>query len=212
MNADQRRAIFRYLSRQAESVQDRKCYTVIKLMRRTTGALSNTPHPLCLYIGGTLVISYSHCGLLSSGFKKGVCTTKEKQIGWCRLVPTLASPSGAEKNAEYRKIARKYRIIIAADRIVASRIINVSMMQTNADQCRLIAANNACRAAVTSSISTRLARRIRRTATAWPWQEASEDREGWTQVIHVDIAGQRHCIAFIRYIQRVSHIAVLKKR
>jgi hypothetical protein len=48
-----------------------------------------------------------------SGFAKGVCTTKEKQLDWCRLVPTLAGPSGVEKNVEYRKIMHKYRIISA---------------------------------------------------------------------------------------------------
>jgi len=52
--------------------------------------------------------------------------------------------------------------------------------------------------------STRLGRRIRRTATAWPRQEASEDREGWTQVIHLDIAGQRHCIHPV-YTEGIPH-------
>ena len=77
MNADQTREISRYLSQQTQSVQDRK---YLLLMGRKKGSLSNTPHPLCFYIGGTLVITYSHCVSPEWLCKRGFVPSKKNSL------------------------------------------------------------------------------------------------------------------------------------
>ena len=98
---------------------------------------------------------------------------------------TSANSCRPERRGEERRILEDNAQISNIGRIGASRIMTVS--KNNADQCRLM------QLIMTAELpshhpSMRLVRRIRRTATAWPRQEASEDREGWTQVIHLDIA------------------------
>ena len=66
MNADQRREIFRYLSRQVADGEKK-------------GSLSNTPRPF-VSIGGTLVITYSHCVSPEWLCKRGFVPPKKNSL------------------------------------------------------------------------------------------------------------------------------------